>query len=154
MYDNATSQLYLLEWWESGSYLWTLLLSLITLDAKNCLRIERKKSWSPHFTIFLINSYLSFPMFHFWLCPAYKATILFIGKDAVVKETQNWSILIFKQFNKPFMEQRTKFDNSTVRLNNFQHSAINLTEEITHTNTPTFLARYSNQKNFALTLFQ
>jgi len=27
--------------------------------------------------------------FHFWLCPAYKATILFIGKDAVVKETQN-----------------------------------------------------------------
>ena len=110
MYDNATSQLYLLEWWESGSYLWTLLLSLITLDAKNCLRIERKKSWSPHFTIFLINSYLSFPMFHFWLCPAYKATILFIGKDAVVKETQNWSILIFKQFNKPFTEERTKFD--------------------------------------------
>ena len=56
------------------------------------------------------------------------------------------------------MEQRTKFDNSTVRLNNFQYSAINLTEEITHTNTPTknffFFSGYSNQKDFALTLFQ
>ena len=41
---------------------------------------------------------------------------MFIGKDAVVKETQNWSILIFNQFNKPFTEERTKFDKKKIIL--------------------------------------